>query len=174
MKHRPVLKEQTMKRYNIEPLSETVLEKSGWNKRWSGSRSHDMMTRDITIGKSNRYHIYTTSQLIELFAKRGDVSVRIANREPVAIKAGDQSAVSVLLSTIGRNEVFKILINTMSGPNKSMVGDGFDITMNINVCEFIKLSANSIKSKSNLGPLFEVWNVPLISSQRRSLGLDLK
>lgn len=163
-----------MKRYNIEPLSETVLEKSGWNAFWSGSRSQDMMTRDITIGKSNRYHIYTTSQLIELFAKRGDVSVRIANREPVAIKAGDQSAVSVLLSTIGRNEVFKILINTMSGPNKSMVGDGFDITMNINVCEFIKLSANSIKSKSNLGPLFEVWNVPLISSQRRSLGLDLK
>jgi hypothetical protein len=133
-----------------------------------------MMTRGITIGKSNRYHIYTTSQLIELFAKRGDVSVRIANREPVAIKAGDQSAVSVLLSTIGRNEVFKILINTMSGPNKSMVGDGFDITMNIIVCEFIKLSANSIKSKSNLGPLFEVWNVPLFANQRRSLGLDLK
>ena len=163
-----------MKRYTIEPLSETVLEKSGWNKRWSGSRSQDMMTRNLTIGKSNRYHIYTTSQLIELFAKRGDVSVRIANREPVAIKAGDQSAISVLLSTIGRNEVFKILINTMSGPNKSMVGDGFDITMNISVCEFIKLSANSIKSKSNLGPLFDVWNVPLFSSQRRSLGLDLK
>ena len=35
MKHRPVLEEQTVKRYTIEPLSETVLEKSGWNKRWS-------------------------------------------------------------------------------------------------------------------------------------------
>lgn len=119
-------------------------------------------------------YIYTTSQLIELFAKRGDVSVRIANREPVAFKAGDQSAVSVLLSTIGKNEVFKIVINTISGPNKSPVGDGYDITMNINVCEFIKLSANSLKSKSNLGPLFDEWNVPLFASQRRSMGLDLK
>lgn len=163
-----------MKRYTIEPLSESVLEKSGWNKRWSGSRRQDMMTRNLTIGKSNRYQIYTTSQLIELFAKRGDVSVRIANREPVAIKAGDQSAVSALFSTIDRNEVFKILINTMSGPNKSMTGDSYDISIDINVVEFIKLSANSIKSKSNLGPLFEVWNVPLFASQRRSLGLDLK
>ena len=34
-KNRPALEEQTMKRYTIEPLSETVLEKSGWNKRWS-------------------------------------------------------------------------------------------------------------------------------------------
>jgi len=123
---------------------------------------------------SDRYHIYTTSQLIELFAKRGDITVRIANREPIAIKAGDQSVINVLFSTIGRDEVFKIVINTMSGPNKNSVGDGYDITMNMNVCEFIKLSANSIKSKSNLGPLFEVWNVPLFSSQRRSLGLDLK
>lgn len=123
---------------------------------------------------SGRYHIYTTSQLIELFAKRGNVSVWAANREPVAIETGDKSAVNVLLSTIGKNEVFKIAINTISGPNKSSVDDGYDITMNINVCEFIKLSANSIKSKSNLGPLFEVWNVPLFSSQRRSLGLDLK
>lgn len=163
-----------MKRFTIEPLSQEVLEKSGWSERWSGSRSQDMATRNITIGKSNRYHLYTTSQLIELFAKRGDVSVRIANREPVAIKAGDQSAVSVLFSTIGRNEVFKILINTMSGPNKSMTGDGYDINISISVIEFIKLSANSIKSKSNLGPLFEVWNVPLFSSQRRSLGIDLK
>ena len=163
-----------MKRFTIEPLSESVLEKSGWNKRWSGSRSQDMMTRNLTIGKNNRYQIYTTSQLIELFAKRGDVSVRIANREPVAIKAGDQSAVSALFSTIDRNEVFKILINTMSGPNKSMTGDSYDISIDINVVEFIKLSANSIKSKSNLGPLFEVWNVPLFTSQRRSLGLDLK
>lgn len=163
-----------MKRFTIEPLSESVLEKSGWNKRWSGSRGQDMMTRNLTIGKSNRYQIYTTSQLIELFAKRGDVSVRIANREPVAIKAGDQSAVSALFSTIDRNEVFKILINTMSGPNKSMTGDSYDISIDINVVEFIKLSANSIKSKSNLGPLFEVWNVPLFASQRRSLGLDLK
>lgn len=163
-----------MKRYTIEPLSESVLEKSGWNKRWSGSRSQDMMTRNLTIGKSNRYQIYTTSQLIELFAKRGDVSVRIANREPVAIKAGDQSAVSALFSTIDRNEVFKILINTMSGPNKSMTGDSYDVSIDISVIEFIKLSANSIKSKSNLGPLFDVWNVPLFSSQRWSLGLDLK
>lgn len=124
--------------------------------------------------QSKRYHIYTTSQLIELFAKRGDVSVRIANREPVAFKAGDQSAVNVLLSTIGKNEVFKIVINTISGPNKSPVGDGYDITMNINVCEFIKLSANSLKSKSNLGPLFDLWNVPLFASQRRGMGLDLK
>ena len=174
MKNRPVLEEQTMKRFTIEPLSAKVLEESGWNAYWSGSRSQDMTTRNITIGKSNRYHIYTTSQLIELFAKRGDVSVRIANREPVAIKAGDQSAASALFSTIDRNDVFKILISTISRPNKSMAGDGYDITVNINVCEFIKLSANSIKSKSNLGPLFEAWNVPLFSSQRWSLGLDLK
>lgn len=172
-------KEQTMKQFIIEPLSPKVLEESGWNAYWSGSRSQtnireDMMTHNITIPKTNRYHIYTTSQLIELFAKRGDVSVQIANHESVAIKAGDQSAVSTLFSTIGRNEVFKILINTKSGPNKSMVGDGVDITMHINVIEFIKLSANSIKSKGNLGTLFDLWDVPLFASQRRSLGLDLK
>lgn len=35
MKHRPVLEEQTVKRFTIEPLSQEVLEKSGWNELWS-------------------------------------------------------------------------------------------------------------------------------------------
>lgn len=163
-----------MKRFTIEPLSQEVLEKSGWSKRWSGSRSQDMAARNITIGKSNRYHLYTTSQLIELFAKRGDVSVRIANREPVAIKAGDQSAVSVLFSTIGRNEEFSIVLSECSTMSFDKNTDDHTMKVEITICNFIKLSANSIKSKSNLGSLFEVWKVPLFESQRRSLGLDLK
>lgn len=35
MKNRPAPKEQTMKRFTIEPLSQEVLEKSGWSERWS-------------------------------------------------------------------------------------------------------------------------------------------
>lgn len=35
VKNEPAPKEQAMKRFTIEPLSQEVLEKSGWNKRWS-------------------------------------------------------------------------------------------------------------------------------------------
>lgn len=82
--------------------------------------------------------------------------------------------IGVLLSTIKRNEEFDLILSECTSTPVGKVIDGYTTIIEITICKFIKLSANSIKSKSNLGRLFEIHDVPLYSSQRRSLGLDLK
>lgn len=174
-----MLKEKEMESFTIEPLSPKILEESGWNARWSGlwgqaNIREDMMSRDITIPKSNRYHIYTTSQLMELFSKRGDAILKVGGRQDVVLVKDQLNEIGVTLSTIGRNEEFQIVVKGY-GPLTHDEGiNGKTMRVDIAVCNFIKLSANSIKSKSNLGRLFVAWNVPMFASQRRSLGLDLK
>lgn len=79
--------------------------------------------------------------------------------------------IGVLFSTIKRNEEFDIILSECTSVPAGKVIDGYTTIIEINICKFIKLSANSIKSKCNLGQLFEIHDVPLYSSQRRSLGL---
>ena len=165
-----------MDRYKLEPLSDAVLEASGWNGYWSGPSNlrAEMMSGKLDINQSNRYHIYTTSQLMELFSKRGGVTLKVEGRPDTMLGKGQLNEIGALMSTIKRNEEFSIVLSECSPTAYDKEIDGYTTYIEITKCKFIKLSANSIKSKSNLGPLFEVWKVPLFKSQRRSLGLDLK
>ena len=168
-----------MDKYKLEPLSDTVLEASGWNGYWSGScglagSRENMTARNITIKQSNRYHIYTTSQLMELFSKRGEITLRVEGRPDATLVKGNLNEMGALLSAIKRNEEFSIVLSELRSATSDKIIGGYTTLIKITTCKLIKLSANSIKSKSNLGPLFEVWKVPLFESQRRSLGLDLK
>ena len=168
-----------MEKFKIEPLSDTVLEASGWNAYWSGSscgtgRRTDMWVGNIHVKQSDRYHIYTTSQLMELFSKRGRAVLRMKGRPDTTLAIGELMGIGVLFSTIKRNEEFDIILSECTSVTADKVIDGYTTIIEITICKFIKLSANSIKSKSNLGQLFEIHDVPLYSSQRRSLGLDLK
>ena len=50
-------------------MEKNKLEVCGLKGFWSGRSNSctEMMSRNITIMKGNRFHIYTTSQLMELF-----------------------------------------------------------------------------------------------------------
>lgn len=166
-----------MERYKLECL-EDLLTVAGLNPlmgHYDRSRSV-MFAKPLNVmAKRKPQYIYTTSQLIELFAVRGNAIFHIPNREPVIIRQFEKSKLITLMSTIPRGETFKITINALSGA-KRIYGDLANKTMiiRINSPEFKMLSANSLKSAANLGPLFDEWNVPLFASQRRSMGLDLK
>lgn len=157
-------------------MEKNKLEVRGLKGFWSGrsiSRT-EMMSRNITIKQSNRFHIYTTSQLMELFSKRGGATLRMKGRPDVTLVKDQLNEIGAIISTINRNEEFSIVLSECSTMSLDKITDDHTIKVEITICKFIKLSANSIKSKSNLGPLFDVWKVPLFESQRRSLGLDLK
>ena len=111
---------------------------------------------------------------MELFSKRGGVTLKVEGRPDTILGKGQLNEIGALMSTIKRNEEFSIVLSECSPTAYDKEIDGYTTYIEITKCKFIKLSANSIKSKSNLGPLFEVWKVPLFKSQRRSLGLDLK
>ena len=165
-----------MDRYKLEPLSDVVLEASGWNGYWSGPSNlrAEMMSGKLDINQSNRYHIYTTSQLMELFSKRGGVTLKVEGRPDTVLGKGQLNEIGALMSTIKRNGEFSIVLSECIPTLFYYLFFVYTTYNEISKCKFIKLSANSIKSKSNLGSLFEVWKVPLFESQRRSLGLDLK
>ena len=111
---------------------------------------------------------------MELFSKRGGATLRMKGRPDVTLVKDQLNEIGALISTINRNEEFSIVLSECSTMSFDKNTDDHTMKVEITICNFIKLSANSIKSKSNLGSLFEVWKVPLYSSQRRSLGLDLK
>ena len=157
-------------------MEKNKLEVCGLKGFWSGRSNSctEMMSRNITIKKGKRFHIYTTSQLMELFSKRGGATLRMKGRPDVTLVKDQINEIGALISTINRNEEFSIVLSECSTMSFDKNMDDHTMKVEITICNFIKLSANSIKSKSNLGSLFEVWKVPLYSSQRRSLGLDLK
>ena len=157
-------------------MEKNKLEVCGLKGFWSGRSNSctEKMSRNITIKKGNRFHIYTTSQLMELFSKRGGVTLRMKGRPDVTLVKDQLNEIGALINTIDRNEEFSIVLSECSTMSFDKNTDDHTMKVEITICNFIKLSANSIKSKSNLGPLFEVWKVPLFESQRRSLGLDLK
>lgn len=133
----------------------------------------DMASSSIEIKASARYHHYTISQLMELLSAHGRATFRMEGREDVILKSGTLNEIGALLSTVPRSKEFKILFAQESVPTTNNNGS-LHLHVDVYVCKFIKLSANTLKSKSNLGELFEIHRVPLFKIQRKSLGLDLK
>lgn len=72
-----------MEKYKIEPLSASVF----WNRCGTGRRT-DMWVGNIHVKQSDRYHIYTTSQLMELFSKRGRAVLRMKGRPDTTLAIG--------------------------------------------------------------------------------------
>ena len=167
-----------MKEYNASTLElglEALNPFTGYGGYTNYSSRMFMASGNNAMSKRPRHFIYTTSQLIELFARRGDVYFKVGNREAVAIKPGQQRELICLMSTIPRGETFTILIKAMSSLKQdSKIEGSMSATIKIDSHRFKMLSANSVRSTANLGSLFDIWGVPLYSSQRRSLGLDLK
>lgn len=133
----------------------------------------NMAARFAEIKLSKRYLHYTTSQLMELLSARGNVTFKMENRPDVKLEKGKLMEIGALLSTVQNGKEFQLVFSHSTEPTLTSE-DTLTSTIHVTACNFVKMTANTLRSKSNLGELFEIHRVPLFESQRKSLGLDLK